>query len=246
MSTDVVSAELDLSSIEDRDWSIHATSAKTGSGIKTVFSDVVEKIKAYRHYKSGLGSPLRETNSVKKAKKIEDDKEPQFTSIEDNDTDANDNIPSLFNSLKRKEQVTDLDAVSDAIPSTSTASSEQPQYARPTEEQTENIILNSEDKQSVEDTGHPSPDTVSETTRSVEIAQIEQNECQLNDRVDTVSNTEIIADSAHSENNQDEGGTNKDISGSTSGSAQSEDSDCECVQNLEDIVKEEEMTSDEK
>lgn len=219
---------MELSSIEDRDWSIHAASATTSVGVKTVFTDVVDKIKAFRHYKSGLGSPLRESTSTKKnSPSIEDDNEPKFTHIEDTDNTETEKIPSLFDSINRSEKVTDLDANSDVVPSTS-SSNDQPTYARPTEQEVKSS--HSEERHSVSDRDNPSPDSVSDSSQIVEKAQIEIVNGHDKHNCDT-------------EFDKSESKTDENIDNDNSIKSSSEQDVKDCVKEIDDVVSEEEMNS---
>lgn len=110
MCADVISAELDLTSIKDRDWSIHTTCAHKGTGISRVFQDVVDKIKAFRHYKSALTTNNNTTNKVsnKIANKSKDQKSDlQLSSIEVVDKNDYSEVPSLFDSINKQTIIKD-------------------------------------------------------------------------------------------------------------------------------------------
>jgi len=235
LSSDTVSKELDLSSIKDRDWSIYAVSSTTGSGIKPVFTDVVDKIKAFRHFKSGLGSPLKQTASTKKKpSSIEDTDEPKFTCIEDTDSNDNEKVPSLFDSIDKSHKVTDLDADSDVVPSTSTSSNDQPMYARATEENDSiGTSNNSEERRSVSDKSNPTPDTDSEHAKIVEQAQI--NPYTHRSEYENVNMT--------SENSKDAviSFDDEDDHSIESERETHENDETACVQKLDDIVRDEEI-----
>ncbi|KAL4232546.1 hypothetical protein ACF0H5_007237 [Mactra antiquata] len=101
MNTDVMSAELDLSSINDRDWSIYATSAVNGTGIKSAFKDTVDKIIAFRHYKAGLVTKdelIRQSDIQKDIEVKSDDKV-------DSDQTNVENVPSLFAALSKQTDI---------------------------------------------------------------------------------------------------------------------------------------------
>lgn len=130
---DVVSAELELSTIRDRDWSIHETCAKNGVGIMTVFRDVVDKIKALRHYKSGLTIKAKDRMKVSIASKgIDGETDLKFTNIEITDAKDNDKIPSLFESVNKKTEIECINAeIASAENSSDTSDSNPPEYDRP-------------------------------------------------------------------------------------------------------------------
>lgn len=295
-----------MSSIEDRDWSSHAVSTQKATGVKAVFEDVVEKIKAFRHYKRALGSPLKETDSVrKKTTSIEDDSVPEFTNIEDADTNDNEKIPSLFESINNSRKETDLDAESDVFPSTSTSSNDQPMYARPSGKGKASSVTNG-DGQSGSEGNNPTPDSVStrdsEDTASNSIPDVEDTvvnnmrdveDMVINNTRDventasncipdaeyTTSNITQNVESTVSNSTQDVEDTasnsirdveeiqmadvdQKDISMRNdvkedcesenhsglddSCGSDKENSDDDCVKNLQDIVKAEEMDHDEE
>lgn len=264
MATDEIIVELELTTIENRDWSIHATSAHKGTGVKATFIDTVEKIKAFRHYKSGLvPKPKTARKSSKSSdgsgKKIEADSEPHFTSIEDTDINDNDDtstkIPSLFEALKNSEKVTDLDAESDVVAGTSTSSNDQPEYDRPRMSAEEQSASDKDDRNSSGEDKNPSPDTISETTPSVDMEQI-QYSSNARQTVEDEHEFETRA-SIHSSSTDSNSGTDnvrvRDVDSvkdahvpSLSRDTSLVDSDGDCVQNLEDIVREEEMNRTEE
>ncbi|WAR06876.1 ARL3-like protein [Mya arenaria] len=130
MAEEEMRTVLDLATIQDRDVSLHNVSAVNGTNVKPVLTDVVDKIKAFRHYKSGLGvtGKAETPGSSKTGSDIGKDKDSmKFSSIED--ADNNDNVPSLFGNLSKSEPTTDLDAVSDVVPGPSTYQPDQPLYA---------------------------------------------------------------------------------------------------------------------
>lgn len=135
MCADIVSAELELSTIQDRDWSIHSTCAQKGTGISKVFQDVVDKIKAFRHYKKGL-STLNNNNKVGEKLK-EMDKDLQFTSIEEKGDQVD--VPSLFDSIGKQTDVKNDVAETTSTGNGSGSSDSNPaEYARPGRSEQEN------------------------------------------------------------------------------------------------------------
>lgn len=133
MDTEVVSAELDLTSIQDRDWSIHATCARNGKEVMSVFKDAVDKIKAFRHYKSGLTVKQSNKKQTEKTKSIQETG-IEFTNIEIKDD--NDKSDSLFESIKKqqelKNEVTETSSAVDI--SGGSSDSNPPEYDRPSTE----------------------------------------------------------------------------------------------------------------
>ncbi|XP_045197191.1 ADP-ribosylation factor D-like [Mercenaria mercenaria] len=131
MNTEVISAELDLTSIQDRDWSIHGTYALKGTGIKQVFQDVVDKIKAFRHYKSGLVvKDVKSKQKVEKSKGVQGETNIEFTDIEIKDANDNEKTHSLFESIKKQDELKGEETVS-ATNSNGSTDSNPAEYDRP-------------------------------------------------------------------------------------------------------------------
>ena len=131
MSNEVITAELDLTSIQDREWSIHGTYSLKGTGIKQMFQDVVDKIKAYRQYKANL--TVKDTDRKSKVEKsdgVPGETNIEITDIEIKDANDNDKSNSLFESIKRKEELKGEETVS-ATNSSGTTDSNPPEYDRP-------------------------------------------------------------------------------------------------------------------
>jgi len=99
MGEEELRLELDLASIQDRDVSVHYVSAINGTRIQPVLVDVVDKIRAFRHYKSGLGLDGKASTPGSRPSTEVDKDSVRFTSIEDADAAAAIGVP-----------VTDLDA----------------------------------------------------------------------------------------------------------------------------------------
>jgi hypothetical protein len=131
LSNEVITAELDLTSIEDRDWSIHGTYALKGTGIKQVFLDVVDKIKAFRQYKASLIAQ----NTIRKSQIEKSDGVPgetniEITDIEIKDSNDIDKSNSLFESIKKKDELKSEETAS-AGNSSGTSDSNPAEYDRP-------------------------------------------------------------------------------------------------------------------
>lgn len=133
MKMDVLSAELELSTIRDRDWSIHETCAEKGIGIMKVFRDVVDKIKAFRHYKSGLTMNTKDRMKVSiKSESVDGETDLKLTNIELTDAKDNEKIPSLFDSVNKQTEIEGINAeLATAENSSDTSDSNPPEYDRP-------------------------------------------------------------------------------------------------------------------
>ena len=104
MGEEELRLELDLASIQDRDVSVHYVSAINGTRIQPVLMDVVDKIRAFRHYKSGLGLDGKASTPGSRPSTEVDKDSVRFTSIEDADAATANGVP-----------VTDLDADDDVV-----------------------------------------------------------------------------------------------------------------------------------
>ncbi|KAH3729345.1 uncharacterized protein LOC127853362 isoform X1 [Dreissena polymorpha] len=223
MGPEQVRTELDLASIQDRDVTIHGVSAKNGTNVKAVFVDVVDKIKAYRHFKSSLQSPKPDHQNGKNKNEING---IEFTNIETKD--ANENIPSLFENLKKREQVTDVDNEIDVVPGPSGVQSEQAVYA--------GHSVDDADYASNYTADNPTPDSLSLAAQSIddmrkESKEIGSNESVRGSAVDTGSRDFSDIDSRDTS-------SRKSVDERVNESLLSNNSEKDCVKHLEDIVRE--------
>lgn len=172
MNTDVVSAELDLTSIQDRDWSIHATCARNVKEVMSVFKDVVDKIKAFRHYKSGLTVKQSNKKQTEKTKSIEDSG-IEFTDIEIKDDNDNDKTESLFESIKKQQELKNEKAETSSAVDISGGSSDSnpPEYDRPSAE----YEIEHEESNRAQPPDTVGDNTVDNTNENVKVTDLDED-----------------------------------------------------------------------